>query len=90
LTIATATSGQRKNAVLKVEVVNEACLAKAFGNLLGLFVFGFEGVDQIQANKVCHLHFNGHGATVGSTGVAHTGLVASPTLDAIDIDNANG
>jgi hypothetical protein len=46
-------------------VVNEAGLAKSLGNLFGLFVFSFKGVDQIQTNQVGHFHFNRHGATVG-------------------------
>lgn len=71
-------------------MVYEAGLAKSLGNLFGLFVFSFKGVDQIQTNEIGHLDLHRHGAAVGSTGVTHAGLVAGPTLDAIDVDDANG
>jgi hypothetical protein len=71
-------------------VINEALFAKAFGNLLGLLVFGFKGVNQVQANKVGHFDLDRHGAAVGSARVAHTGLVARPTFNAVYVDNAGG
>jgi hypothetical protein len=46
-------------------VINEPLLAKALGNLLGLFVLGLKGVDQVQANQVSHFDFDRHGAAVG-------------------------
>jgi hypothetical protein len=46
-------------------VINEPLLAKALGNLLGLFMLGFKGVNQVQANQVGHFDFHGHGAAVG-------------------------
>ena len=70
-------------------MINEACFAEALGNLFGLFMLSLKLVDQIQANKVDHFHFDGHGAAIRSTGVAHAGLVAGPAVDAIDVDDAN-
>jgi hypothetical protein len=69
-------------------VINEALLAEALGNLLGLFMFGFKGVDQVQANKVGHFDLDRHGAAVGSARVAHARLVARPTFDAVYVDDA--
>jgi hypothetical protein len=71
-------------------VINEALLAKAFGNLLGLLMFGFKGVNQVQANKVGHFDLDRHGAAVGSARVTHAGLVARPTFNAVYVDNAGG
>ena len=71
-------------------MINEALLAKALGNLLGLLVFGFKGVNQVQANKVGHFDLDRHGAAVGSARVAHAGLVARPTFNAVYVDNAGG
>jgi hypothetical protein len=90
LTVTTAASGQGEDAVFKVEVIDQACFAKALGDLLGLFVLGFKRVDQVEANEVDHLDFNGHGAAIGGTTVAHAGFVTRPTFDAIDVDDANG
>ncbi len=70
-------------------MINEAFLAKALGNLLGLFVLGFKGVDQVQANEVGHFDLDRHGAAVGCACVAHARLVARPTFDAVYIDDAN-
>jgi hypothetical protein len=69
-------------------VINEAIFAKALGNLFGLFMLGFKGVDQVQANEVGHFDFHGHCAAVGCASVAHAGLVARPTFDAVYVDNA--
>jgi hypothetical protein len=71
-------------------VINEALLAKALGNLLGLLVFGFKGVNQVQSNKVGHFDLDRHGAAVGSARVAHARLVARPTFNAVYVDNAGG
>jgi len=90
LTVAAASSGKRKDAVFEIEVINEALFAKALGNLFGLFVLGFKGVDQVQANEVGHFDLDGHGAAVGCTGVAHARLVARPTFDAVYVDDADG
>jgi hypothetical protein len=90
LAIAAGASGQRKNAVLEIEVINQAGLAQTLGNLLGLFVLGFKGVDQIQTDEVGHFDFDGHGATVGGARVAHACFVAGPTFWTIDVNNADG
>ena len=71
-------------------MINEALLAEALGNLLGLFVLGFKGVHQVQANKVGHFDFHRHGAAVGCAGVAHAWLVARPTFDTVYVDDADG
>ena len=89
LTVAAASSGQRKNTVFEIEVVNQPRLAEALGNLLGLLVLGFKGVDQAQTNEVGHLDFNGHGAAVGCTRITHAGFVTGPTVEAIDINDAS-
>jgi len=71
-------------------VINEALFAKALGNLFGLFMLGFKGVDQVQANEVGHFDLDRHGAAVGCASVAHAGLVARPTFDAVYVDDADG
>ena len=90
LTVTTAASGQRENAVFKIEVINQPCFAEALGDLLGLFVLSFKRIDQIQANEVGHFDFNRHGAAVRSAAVAHAWFVARPTFDAVDVDDACG
>jgi len=71
-------------------VINQAGLAQPLGYLLGLFVLGFKGVDQIQPNQVNHFDLDGHGATVGGAGVAHPRFVAGPTFGTVDVNNADG
>jgi len=90
LTVATASSGKRKDAVFEIEVINEALFAKALGNLFGLFMLGFKGVDQVQANEVGHFDLDRHGAAVGCARVAHARLVARPTFDPVYVDDADG
>jgi hypothetical protein len=70
-------------------VINEALLGKALGNLLGLLMFGFKRVNQVQANKVGHFDLDRHGAAVGNARVAHAWLVARPTFNAVYVDNAD-
>ncbi len=69
---------------------DEPGLAQTPGNLLGLFVFGFKSVDQIQRYQFGQLDVQRHGAAIGRAGIAHAPFVTGPTLDAIDIDDANG
>ena len=71
-------------------MINEALLAEALGNLLGLFMLSFKGVDQVQANQVCHFDLDRHGAAIGCAGVAHAGFVARPTFDSVYVDDADG
>ena len=71
-------------------MINEALFAKALGYLFGLFMLGFKGVDQIQANQVSHFDLDRHGAAVGCACVAHARLVARPTFDTVYVDDADG
>ena len=71
-------------------MINEPLLAKALGNLLGLFMLSFKGVDQVQSNEVGHFDLDRHGAAIGCAGVAHARLVARPTFDAVYVDDADG
>ena len=71
-------------------MINEPLFAKPLGNLFGLFMLGFKGVDQVQANEVGHFDLDRHGAAVGCAGVAHARLVARPTFDAVYVDDADG
>ena len=52
-------------------------------------MFGFKGVDQVQANQVDHFDLYWHGAAVGSARVAHARFVARPTFDAVYVDDAS-
>lgn len=69
---------------------NEPRFAEAFGNLLGLFVFGFKGIDQIQQDQICQLDFQRHGAAIGRTGIAHARFVARPGVGTVDVNDADG
>ena len=71
-------------------MVNETLLAEALGNLLGLFMLSFKGVDQVQSNEIGHFDLDRHGAAIGCAGVAHARLVARPTFDAVYVDDADG
>ena len=71
-------------------MINETLLAEALGNLLGLFMLSFKGVDQVQSNEIGHFDLDRHGAAVGCARVAHAGFVARPTFDAVYVDDADG
>ena len=71
-------------------MINEALFAKALGNLLGLFVLCLKGVDQVQADEICHFDLDRHGAAVGCACVAHARLIARPTFDPVYVDDADG
>jgi hypothetical protein len=90
VTVPRAFPCNRENAVFEIEMLNEPGLAQAFGNLFGLFVFGFKRIDQVQKNQIGHFDFQGHGAAIGCTGVAHASFVARPGIGAIDVNNADG
>jgi hypothetical protein len=90
LAVAIAVPGQSKDAVFKVEVVNEARFAQALGNLFRLFVFSLKGIHQIKLNQVGHLDLHWHGAAIGRAAVAHARFVAGPCVCAVNVDNADG
>jgi hypothetical protein len=90
MTVAAAAPSQGKDAVLEIEVINQARFAQALGNLFGLFVLGLKCIHQIKANEVGHLDLDGHGATVGSAGVAHARFIARPAFWAVNVDDADG
>jgi hypothetical protein len=90
LTVAAASSGKRKDAIFKIEVINETLFAQALGNLFGFFVLSFKGVYQAQADEIGHFDLHRHGAAVGGTRVAHARFVARPTFDAVYVDDADG
>ena len=90
MTVAAAAPCQRIDAVLEIEMVNQARLAQALGYLFGLFVLSFKRTDQVQPNKVGHFDLNRHRATVGRAGVAHARFVAGPAFWAINVNDADG
>ena len=90
MTVAAAAPSQRIDAVLEIEMVNQARLAQALGNLLGLFVLCLKRTDQVEPNQIGHFDLHWHGATVGRAGVAHARLVAGPAFWAINVNNAEG
>ncbi len=68
---------------------DEPGLAQTPGNLLGLFVFGFKSVDQIQQYQIGHLDFQRHGAAIGRAGIAHARFVTGPGFGAINVNYAD-
>jgi hypothetical protein len=82
--------GQCKNAVFKVEVVNQTRFAQALGNLFRLFVFCLKGIHQIKLNQVGHLDLHWHGAAIGRAGVAHARFVTGPCVGAVNVYDADG
>jgi hypothetical protein len=89
LTIPTGAARQHENAVLKIEVFNQTDFPQPFGNFFGVIVLCFEWIHQAQAHQVGHLDLDGHGAAIGCTAVAQTGLVTGPSVTTVDIHNGN-
>ena len=89
LAITTGAPSQREDAVFEVEVLNQPGFAQALGDLLGLFVFGLEGIDQLQAHQIWQFDFNGHGAAVGGAGVTQAVAVPGPRFGAVYVNKTN-
>ena len=90
MAVSAAAPSQRIDAVLEIEMVNQARLAQALGNLLGLFVLCLKRTDQVEPNQIGHFDLHRHGATVGRAGVAHSRFVAGPAFWAINVNDADG
>ena len=88
--VTTGTACHGEDVVLGVVVVDEAGLEQAFGNLLGVDVLSLKRVYQLQPYQICHLHFQRHGAAVGTTGVAHARFVFAPCFETVDVYDTNG
>lgn len=52
LAVPTGSTCQTEDAVLEVEMLDQAGFAQALGNLFGVFVLGLKGVHQLQAHQV--------------------------------------
>jgi hypothetical protein len=89
LTIPTGSTRQHENAALKIEVFNEARFIQPFGDFLGVIVFSFKRIDQLQAHQIGQFDFDGHGAAIGGAGVAQACLVTGPSVTTVDIHNGN-
>jgi hypothetical protein len=89
LAVAIGTASQGENAVPEIEMLNEAQLAKAFGDLLGFLMLGFKGVHQLQTHQIGQLDFYRHGAAVRSTVVAQPIAVTRPGFQTIHIHKAD-
>jgi hypothetical protein len=90
LTIATGPTRQHENAVLEIEVLNEAGFVQPFGDFFSVIVLSFKRIDQLQAHQIGQFDFDGHGTAIGSAGVAQTGLVTGPSVTTVNIYNGNG
>jgi hypothetical protein len=89
LTIPTGSTRQHENAVLKIEVFNEAGFIQPFGDFFSVVVLCLEWIHQSQANQIGQFDLDGHGAAIGRTAVAQPGLVTGPSVATVNIDNGN-
>jgi len=80
IAVTTGAAGQREDLVLEIEVLDQAGLGQALGDLLGGFVLGLERVHQLQAHQVRQLD---HAV------VAQAIAVAGPGVGAIDVDKVD-
>jgi len=90
MAIAAGPSGQTEDAVFKIEMVDLPGLGQAFGDLLGVVVFGFKRIDHAQPHQIGHFDLDGHGAAVGGATVTQTFFVTGPGLATVDVHNGNG
>ena len=88
--VAAGAARQGKDAVAKVEVVDQPGLFQPLGDLLGCFVLGFKGVDQPEPHQVRQAHFHRHGAAVGGAAVTQALAVAGPGFAAVNVNNGDG
>jgi hypothetical protein len=89
LTIPTRPTRQHENAVLKIEVFNEAGFVQPFGDFFSVIVLGLKRIDQLQSDQIREFDLDGHRAAIGGAGVAQTGLVTGPSVTTVDIHNGN-
>lgn len=78
-----------EDVVLRVVMVNQPHLEQALGNHPGFYVFHLKGVYQFQSNEVRQLHFQWHGAAIGSAAFAQTAFVLAPSLKPVHINNTD-
>jgi len=70
-------AGQGENGLLEIEMLDEASLAQAAGNLLGRF-FGLERMDQFHPHQIGDPHFNRQRTTAATTLSAELFLILDP------------
>ena len=83
-TVAIGQAGQREDLVLVIEVLDDARLAQALGDVLRRLV-ALEGIDQFQADQVVEAHFHRQGAAGRVAVTAQAGAVAYPGFQAFRV-----
>ena len=83
-TVPVGQSREGENAVLLIEVFDEAFLAQAFGNTLQRLVT-LEGIDHLEADQVINAYFYRQGATRGVAISAQAVAVARPGFQAFGV-----
>jgi hypothetical protein len=87
LTISTGSTRQHENAVFEIEMFNESRFAQPFGNFFRVVVLCLERIHQIQTDQISKFDLDGHGAAIGSTGVAQAIAVSAPGFTAVNVHN---
>lgn len=82
--IAVRALGQRKDAVLEVEMTDDAGFLQSFGNLFGRFA-RLEFINYSHADQIADLHFDRHGATGGAAGFTQTSAMFKPAPQTFEV-----
>jgi len=87
-TVSVGQSGQSEDAVLLIEMFNEAFFAQAFGDALERLVT-LEGVDHFEADQVIDPHLDRQSATRGVAVSAQAVAVSRPGFKALGVGRSD-
>ena len=82
--VAIGAARQREDAVLEIEMLDDARLLQALGDLLGVFA-QLEFIDHADSYQIGQFHFNRHGAAGGVAGFAQSGAIFEPTAKSFKV-----
>jgi hypothetical protein len=77
-------SGEGKDFMLEVEMIDQAGLFQSFGELLGRF-FGFKSIDKLHAHQIFNAYFHRQAAADRTAVVAESFAVLDPGHRAVDV-----
>lgn len=79
---------ERENAVLEIEMADDASFLQFFRDLLWRFS-GFKFIDHAHAHEVGELDFDWHRAAGRAAGLAQTGAILEPASQTVEVGVVN-
>jgi hypothetical protein len=84
--IATGAPGHREQALLVIEMIDQAIFEQALGNAASKLMLGFKRIHPTQPHELRQRNFQRHRAAIGVAALTHPRAITRPRLGAVCIN----